>query len=74
MKTKTPSLDEKLKKLVMRHGWITEQDDWLQAIDDIKNRRRKDGYHNISCNSWKNARPDKRFIPKPILKESKKGE
>lgn len=36
MKTKTPSLDEKLKKLVMRHGWITEQDDWLQAIDDIK--------------------------------------
>lgn len=29
-------LDEKLKKLVMRHGWITESDNWQEAIDDIK--------------------------------------
>lgn len=33
------------------------------------NKRRKDGYHNLSCASWQNAPPNKRFIPiKPLNK------
>lgn len=58
-------------------GKIAEWIEWILGDGRIVcncNLRRKDGYHNISCNSWKNARPDKRFIPKSILKESKKGE
>lgn len=37
-------LRAKLKTIVMRFGWITEDDDWERAIDDIAHAFTESGY------------------------------
>lgn len=41
-------LDKKLKTIVMRFGWITEDDDWQQAVEDIKKAFTDAGYEDLT--------------------------